>query len=185
MKVTALNILALTTLVAGLTCPNNSGGGCGQYTVSGLGSRKTQIKNAGGSSRDLAIAMMETEKMDTNYAYGDNKSGDAANFGIFKQNWGMLRASCSQFKGQSSSQYNNGAVLNSNLASDLSCRHQGESYYGYQKWVAGHRNGASGLANPNTADINLYKGGVDWTEQQLNGGHLSDNERFWVDVVPI
>jgi hypothetical protein len=112
----------------------------------------------------------------------------------------MLRASCSQFKGQSSSQYNNGAVLNSNLASDLSCRHQGESYYGYQKsvtcsyppyyvgpnilnrWVAGHRNGASGLANPNTADINLYKGGVDWTEQQLNGGHLSDNERFWVDV---
>jgi hypothetical protein len=68
MKVTALNILALTTLVAGLTCPTNSGGGCGQYTVSGLGSRKTQIQNAGGSSRDLAIAMMETEKMDTNYA---------------------------------------------------------------------------------------------------------------------
>lgn len=23
--------------------------------------------------------------MDTNYAYGDNKSGEAANFGIFKQ----------------------------------------------------------------------------------------------------
>ena len=29
--------------------------------------------------------MMETEDMTTNYPYGDNKSGDAANFGIFKQ----------------------------------------------------------------------------------------------------
>ncbi|KFY07977.1 hypothetical protein V492_06650 [Pseudogymnoascus sp. VKM F-4246] len=176
MKVALPSILALSTAVAALTCPANSGGGCGEYSVSGLGSRKQQLRTSGGSAKDLAIAMMETERMDTNYAYGDNKQGDAANFGIFKQNWGMLRSSCNQFMGQTSSQWNNGAVLNSNLGADLTCRHQ---------WVAGHRNGASGLSNPTTADINLYKGGVLWTEQQLNAGHLSDDERFWVDVVPI
>jgi len=42
---------------------------------------------------------------------GDNKSGDAANFGIFKQNWGLLRECSNKFKGQNQSQYNNGAVL--------------------------------------------------------------------------
>lgn len=68
-----------------LTCPGNSGKGCGMYTYGGLGSQKQAVRNAGGSSLDLAIAMLETEGMNTNYPYGDNKSGDSANFGIFKQ----------------------------------------------------------------------------------------------------
>ena len=42
----------------------------GSYTVSGLGSRKQAILNAGGNTLDLAIAMLETEKMQTNYVYG-------------------------------------------------------------------------------------------------------------------
>jgi hypothetical protein len=42
----------------------------GSYTVSGLGSRKQAILNAGGNTLDLAIAMLETENMSTNYAYG-------------------------------------------------------------------------------------------------------------------
>ena len=67
MKVTIISTLALSTAVAGLTCPTNSGGGCGQYTVSGLGARKQQIQSAGGTTKDLAIAMMETENMGTDY----------------------------------------------------------------------------------------------------------------------
>jgi hypothetical protein len=55
------------------------------YTVSGLGSRKQAVLNAGGSSLDLAIAMLETDNMGTNYVYGDGKTQDAANLGIFKQ----------------------------------------------------------------------------------------------------
>lgn len=74
-----------------LTCPGNSGKGCGVYQVSGLGSNKQKVISCGGNTLDLAIAMLETEDMSTNYAYGDNKSNDAANFGIFKQNWGLLR----------------------------------------------------------------------------------------------
>lgn len=49
--------------------------------------------------------------MKTDYLYGDGKSGDATNFGIFKQNWMMLRTSASEFQGQSAEQVSNGAVL--------------------------------------------------------------------------
>ena len=42
----------------------------GSYTVSGLGSRKQAILNAGGNTLDLAIAMLETERMSTDYSYG-------------------------------------------------------------------------------------------------------------------
>jgi hypothetical protein len=42
----------------------------GSYTVSGLGSRKQAILNAGGNTLDIAIAMLEDEHMSTGYAYG-------------------------------------------------------------------------------------------------------------------
>jgi hypothetical protein len=49
----------------------------------------------------------------SHYAYGDNKVKDAANFGLFKQNWGMLRV-CGKrygFVGKSEAQWNDGAIL--------------------------------------------------------------------------
>ncbi|MGA5704612.1 carbohydrate-binding domain-containing protein [Peterkaempfera bronchialis] len=168
-----------------LTCP--SGMSCGSYTVSGLGSRKQQVRNAGGNVLDLAVAMLETDTMTSNYAYGDNKSGDAANFGIFKQNWMMLRAACSRFQGQSASQWNNGAALNSDLSSDVSCLHQSQNHYGTNTWFAGHRNGSSGLNNPNTTDINNYRNAVYWIRDQLNSNsaNLSNDTRYWVNVPAI
>lgn len=42
----------------------------GSYTVSGLGSRKQAILNAGGNTLDIAIAMLEDEHMSTGYTYG-------------------------------------------------------------------------------------------------------------------
>ncbi len=42
----------------------------GSYTVGGLGSRKQAILSAGGNTLDLAIAMLETEKMTADYTYG-------------------------------------------------------------------------------------------------------------------
>ncbi|KAJ3050402.1 hypothetical protein HK097_008637, partial [Rhizophlyctis rosea] len=136
---------------------SGSNGGSGGSSVSGLGNRKRAITSAGGNSLDLATAMLETENMGTNYVYGDAKTQDAANFGIFKQNWGMLRVCCSRFRGQQQSQWNNGAVLNSNLQADISCLHECQGYYGTDRWFAGHRNGASGLSNPNTQDIQNYR----------------------------
>jgi hypothetical protein len=166
-------------------CP--SGMTCGSYSVSGLGSRKNAVRSAGGNSLDLAVAMLETDTMTANYAYGDNKSGDAANFGIFKQNWLMLRSACSSFSGQGESQYNNGAALNSNLGQDVSCLHQSQNHYGINTWFAGHRNGSSGLSNPNTTDINNYKTAVYWIQSQINSNsaNLSNDTRFWVQVPAI
>ncbi|KAL2856847.1 hypothetical protein BJX68DRAFT_263379 [Aspergillus pseudodeflectus] len=161
----------------------------GSYTVSGLGSRKQAILNAGGNTLDLAIAMLETETMTTNYVYGDAKTYDAANFGLFKQNWGMLRVCATRYglAGQSEAQWNNGAVLNSNVYADVASRWDCQGYYGVDLWFAGHRNGASGLSNPNTDDINKYKTAVYWIQAQIdsNSVYKSDDTRFWVDVEAI
>lgn len=47
------------------------------------------------------------------YPYGDGKTYDAANFGLFKQNWGLLRECAHRygFKGKSEDQWNDGAVM--------------------------------------------------------------------------
>jgi len=177
----AIGTVQSSTTARAASCPTT----CGSYTVSGLGSRKQQILNAGASTLDLAVAMEETESMQANYTYGDGKSNDSANFGIFKQNWFMLRTSCSRFSGQSTSQFNNGAVLNSNLSADIACINQGQGHYGTTKWFAGHRDGQSGVNNPNTQDINNYKNAIFWIQSQLNSGHLSDNTRFWVNIPAI
>lgn len=83
----------------------------GSYTISGLGTRKQQVTAAGANTLGLAVAMLETDTMSSDYTYGDGKTEDSANFGIFKQNWGMLRVCCSQFQGQSQDSWNNGAAL--------------------------------------------------------------------------
>lgn len=159
----------------------------GQYKVKGLGARKQAIFHNGGGIWDIAIAMLETSDLGTDYTYGDGKTQDSGNFGIFKQNWFMLRTSAKQFKGQSTAQWNNGAVLNRNLAQDIKSRQDSQKFYGPDKWFAGHRNGQSGLSNPYSQDITNYKNAVNWIEAQLasNKKYLSDDTRFWVSVPAI
>lgn len=182
---TATSQTGSTASSATVTCP--PGASCGAYAIAGLGSRKQQIIRAGGSVLDLAVAMLESDPMQATYAYGDYKSGDAANFGIFKQNWQMIRTACSQFSGQNAGQWNNGAALNSHLSADVACLHQSQHHYSLTLWFAGHRNGASGLAKPSTPDINAYKKAVYWIRDQLNRNpaNLSNNTRFWVNVPAI
>ncbi|KIL93662.1 hypothetical protein FAVG1_02222 [Fusarium avenaceum] len=161
----------------------------GHETVSGLGGRKQAILNAGGNTLDLAIAMLEDRRMQTNYTYGDGKTLDAANFGLFKVNWGMLRicASRAGFKGQREDQWNNGAILNSDVRADVASRWDCQKHYGTQKWFAGHRNGATGLDHPDTPDIKFYRESVEWIQSQIDSDpkYKSDDTRFWVDVTPI
>ena len=167
------------------SCP--SGMSCGSYTVSGLGTRKALITSYGGDTLDMAVAMLETETMQANYTYGDGKSGDAANFGIFKQNWGMIRACTPQYQSYGAAQYNAGAALNSNLSWDVQVLNLCQSYYGLTKWFGGHRNGSTGLANPNTTDINNYKTAVYWIKAQIDSSsaNKTNNTRFWVSVPAI
>ncbi|KAJ5827297.1 hypothetical protein N7447_004060 [Penicillium robsamsonii] len=159
----------------------------GNETIAGLGERKQAVLDAGGNTRDMAIAMLETTTMTTDYTYGDGKTGDGTNFGVFKQNWFMLRHSASAFLGQTTSDVKNGAVLNSDLAMDIQARHDGEEHYGYETWFSGHRNGETGVSNPGTADITAYIDAVAWIQAQIESDekYQSDDTRFWVDVVAI
>lgn len=60
------------------------------------------------------LTVNHSSDMETShYPYGDAKTHDAANFGLFKQNWGQLRVCASRygFVGKSESQWNDGALL--------------------------------------------------------------------------
>ncbi|KAJ5441408.1 hypothetical protein N7491_003814 [Penicillium cf. griseofulvum] len=159
----------------------------GNETIVGLGVRKQEVVGAGGNTRDLAIAMLETKTMTTDYTYGDGKSGDATNFGIFKQNWFILRHSASEFLEQTVADVDNGAILNSDLGKDIQARHEGEEHYGFETWFSGHRNGESGINNPGTEDIKGYIDAIAWIQQQIESDekYQSDDTRFWVDVQAI
>jgi hypothetical protein len=151
--------------------------------VGGLGANKRAYNNAGGHRSFTASAMMETEQMTTNYAYGDNKTYDAFNAGACKQNWGMARVCHSAWNNLGSGDYNTMAAMNSNKSLDVQVYYECRNYYG-NNWFAGHRNGSSGLANPNTQDIQNFIEGYNWTYNNI-ADHLSDDVRFWVSIPAI
>ena len=163
-------------------------GKSGSYTVQGLGARKGQLLASGATLADMAIAMLESDKMLADYVYGDGKKDDAANFGIFKQNWMMIRAAWKPFATLGPKDYQRGAALNTNLSLDIQVLHASQAKYGMAStWWAGHRNGASGLLNPNTADIQKYRNAVKWIETQLASkpAYRTDDTRFYVEVEAI
>ncbi|PCG93937.1 Hypothetical protein PENO1_081010 [Penicillium occitanis (nom. inval.)] len=190
---TLLPVVFLTALGSPIAEDLSKRADRGSETVSGIGAHKQAILNAGGNTLDLAIAMLEIKTMSTaDYPYGDGKTYDSANFGLFKQNWGMLRVCASRygFQGQSENDWNNGAELNSNVYADVASRWDCQEYYGYDKWFGGHRDGATGLANPYTQDITKnkdYKNAVEWIQQQIdsNDQYKTDDTRFWVYIPPI
>lgn len=59
-------LTALSLAAVAVAAPGDRG----HETVSGLGDRKQAILNAGGNTLDLAIAMLEDRRMQTNYIYG-------------------------------------------------------------------------------------------------------------------
>ncbi len=169
----------------GARCP--SGMRCGSYSIPGLGVRKQEVLKAGASTLDLAVAMLETNTMQADYIAGDGKTGDAANMGIFKQAWYMIRSACSRFRGLMPNEYAAGAILNSTLNADVMCINESQRYYGLATWFAGERYGQTGMGQPNTPDITMYKTAVYWIQSQLasRSANLSNNTRFWVAVPAI
>jgi hypothetical protein len=122
----------------------------GSYTVPSLGKRKRQIMRHGGQVLGLTTAMLETDTLTTNYTDDDGKSGDSANFGIFKQNGFMLRIFTAEFKHQTAVDYKQGTILNKKLMKDIKARQESEKHYSTGKWFGGYRNGETGLNHPYT-----------------------------------
>ena len=161
-----------------------SGMAAGDQRVAGLGARKQQLLDAGATVEDLAVAMLENDTLSSSYAYGDGKGGDATNFGIFKQNWGMISAADPALAAAGIGPA--GERINTDLATDIAALHASRALYG-DAWVSGHRNGASGLANPNTTDIANYEAAVSFIAGKLreDPARLSDDTRIWVEVPAI
>jgi hypothetical protein len=163
----------------------------GSYTVPGLGARKQVVFSSGANLLDLAVAMLESDNMlVSDYPLGDNKTGDGANFGIFKQNWQMIQSTITPLAKQGVS-FHSGVALNQSLALDIKVLHASQNHYGmgiFGKWWAGHRGGDSGLKGTwPKYDIENYQKGVYWIRDELNkdSRFRSDDTRFWVDVPPV
>ena len=166
---------------------------CGCGLIIGFGDRKQEIAATGGDQRFLASAMMETITMTADYPFGDvnpgpdgrtgtaddiPKTGGAANFGIAKQNWTMIRQCHPAYAGLNDGAYQRGAELNSNLALDIQVYDECRAFFG-DRWFGGHRNGTAGLNNPNTVDVRRFQASTEWVRQMLDG-HLDDDVQFYV-----
>lgn len=53
----------------------------------------------------------ETSSGANTHTLGDGKTGDGTNFGVFKQNWYILRHSASEFLGNTVDEVKDGAIL--------------------------------------------------------------------------
>jgi len=178
-----------TSAMTGGTCPPKScpsgASDCGCYTVAGLGARKKQILDAGGGSRFLASAMVETENLKTDYAHGDNKTGDAFNAGCAKQNWYMARQCHPAWNSLKASDYETSSAMNSDLALDITVYNECRAKWDDAHWFAGHRNGQTGLQTGQAPNLQLFINASKWTQDNLENGHLCDDVRFWATVPAI
>ncbi|KAK4696163.1 hypothetical protein P7C71_g1718, partial [Lecanoromycetidae sp. Uapishka_2] len=138
-KLTYLTLIATflgSTLAAPAPVPQSGSDGHAYECPSSANApaRKAALQKLGATDQDLAITILETScNMDSDYPYGDvepasagggPKTGDAANFGLFKNNWLQIRTYCTQFQGQNASDWNNGAVLNSDDGAAIICQHE-------------------------------------------------------------
>jgi hypothetical protein len=128
--------------------------------------------------------MMETEYMNTNYPYGDHKTGDAFNAGLAKQNWFLSKRCHAPWVGKAANEYATMAVLNSDSRLDIQVYHECRAMFPGRKFFASHRNGETGFNNPYTGDIDRFIESYEWTLAHV-GGHMNDDTRFWVQIPAI
>ncbi len=130
---------------------NGSKGKGETYNVNGLGQNKQKIvaaaQKAGAGDKEtaalLAIANQETQKMDCNYAYGDNKGGDSACFTPFKCNGSMIKEAAKD--GVIDQKYaSNPGAINNDLDSGVKVMTHLMKKYGMKKFIDYHRGGTSG-----------------------------------------
>jgi hypothetical protein len=162
---------------------------------------KFAIRATKGGTLGLAIAMLETESLLCNYSFGDGKDAGAANFGIYKMNWDMIKECSTATKiigtQPASAVWNTvGPTINSDpvLATQLLIE-------GMEKWStavpdpnnpvennfwAGQRWGSTGLTNAASpaqwADIQNYYLAVEAIKAKCDQDSTvwTSNIRYWV-----
>lgn len=170
--------------------------------------RKRALLDNGGNVFDMAVAMQERTTMKADYPperypNGTLKTDDAFNYGIFKQNWLMIRNSWPPFKNMNygPQDYRKGAPLNSNLSLDIQILHASLHYFGVTDWFAGHRGGISGIphwaarlgyprfSGPRwpQSDIDNYRDAIEWIRTLLitRRDRQTDDSRCGVEIPPV
>ena len=176
---------------------------------------KSAIRTAGGGTLALAIAMLEDKHLDaqphSDYPFGDRypdgrpKTGDAANFGVYKMDWYMIQQ-CSAARpiiGDRPASYvwqSAGARINSDpkLATHIlleamriwstEAPNPGSPKAG--NFWAGHRWGETGLKNlpgTNWKDILRYYRSVQAIKAKCDADATvwTSIIRYWVEVPPV
>ena len=158
---------------------------------------KTTIKSNAGGTLTLAIAMVETSDLLCNYVYGDGKTGDAANFGIYKMNFGMIKE-CQSAAGADADTL--GPTLNSDPALATKILLEAMQIWSTNppepnhpvagNFWAGHRQGSTRLSNAASAnwdDIQDYYLAVQVIKAKCDGdATVWDSKiRYYLDVDPI
>jgi hypothetical protein len=159
---------------------------------------KTSIKANLGGTIALAIAMQETADLLCNYPFGDGKDGDAANFGIYKMNWGMISRCASTPRGLPDDvgrQINDDPGLATKILLDAmrlwSTNPPEPNHPIADNFWAGHRWGASGLQNLSPPadwdDIQDYYLAIHVIKAKCDGNDSvwDTTLRYGLDVDPI
>lgn len=168
--------------------------GCSDYGPnSELAHNKQAYVSAGANHYFITSASIEVDNMNPNhYAYGDNKTGWSFNAGVTKQNWQMIvNSGYGGWHGQygyGNQYYGPGYNMIRDRALDVRVYNQNVNHHGgIDRYLAGHRNGQTGLNNPNTNDIRMFQASWHWIHNQLNTNqaHYRDGVRFWVKIPAI
>ncbi|KAL8650362.1 MAG: hypothetical protein Q9210_003867 [Variospora velana] len=115
------------------TCPDPSG----------TSSAKQRLLSFSAQPIDMAIAMLENGCAFTAaYPAGNNKLDDAAELGVYRNNWHMIRTYCEPFKGASAGEWlTRGQELHNDVRIATDCQRQlwdtlgPEQYFGLQRFV--------------------------------------------------
>jgi hypothetical protein len=170
-----------------------------RYQPTATPATKSAIQKSLGGTLQLAIAMVETANLLSTYDFGDNKQDDAANFGIYKMNWGMIRQCPSAIAiGVDAAivgpKINGDPALATQILLEAmqmwSINSPEPNHPVANNFWAGHRQGSTGLNNvdgADWADIQDYYLGVQVLKAKCDGDTeiWTSSVRYYVDIDPI
>ncbi|KAL8670209.1 MAG: hypothetical protein Q9168_005242 [Polycauliona sp. 1 TL-2023] len=146
----------------------------------GTAAAKQALLDAGAQPMDIAIAMLENGCAFTGaFSIGNNKVGDAAELGVYRNNWYMLRQNCDHFAGAGPDEWESrGQEVHGDVTIATECQRQLFSKLGETTFF--------GLQRGGTGDMGA---GVDYGNychkylDFVNQGHLSDDMATYYNVV--
>ncbi|KAL9024188.1 MAG: hypothetical protein Q9196_006698 [Gyalolechia fulgens] len=134
------------------------------------------------SETDIAIAMLENGCAFTAaFAAGNNKVNDAAELGVYRNNWHMLRTYCDQFQGAAPGDwFTLGQQVHNDVGVATKCQRQLWDKLGAAQFFSLQR---GGLGNPGAgAEYGEYVQKYDAFCQADGGQHMRDGMAVYWNV---